>query len=109
MNYIKIYEIGGKIAGQKNKESGHIYKIAAENQELATNCKKLSGKFMYIDPDGIEYHCAADMVDKYPECTNRVLASRCKKGNMGFSRREKTSEELEWCKQQKEILKLGKK
>lgn len=101
-------KVGGKIAGQKNKESGHIYKLAKENQKLATECKKLSGKYVYIDPEGEEFYSMDEMVKKYPECTIKVLYSRCAKGNMGFSRRNKTQEDIEKCNQLKEILKLNK-
>lgn len=101
-------KIGGKIAGQKNKESGHIYKIAKENQKLATECKKLSGKFVYIDPEGEEFYTVDKMLEKYPEATTSKLYSRCRKGNMGFSMREKTPEDIEKCNQLKEMLKLNK-
>lgn len=102
-------KVGGKIAGQINKESGHIYKLAKENQSLATECKKWSAKYVLIDPEGNIYYHVGQMLEKYPDVSSAALYTRCRKGTMGFSKRLKTEEEIEYSKKQIELLKSNKR
>lgn len=97
------------IGGNKNVESGHIYEIAKKNQSLATECKKLSSIYVYIDNKGNEYNCVYNMMQDYPDETRTNIMRKCKLRRCGWSRRLKTQEELLNCKLKIEELKLRAK
>lgn len=102
-------KVGGKVSGKMNAESGHIQRLAKANQELATNCSKWSGKYVYFNNSGDKYWYFEQMMEAYPDLSRHGLYNRCIRGSYGFSRRLKTSDEIEFCKKQIEQLKSQQK
>ena len=74
---------GGKTAGNLAKERGQI-------QELG----KYKGIYVLILPDGREFQHAFE-AENETGIPAKTISSRCKQGSLGFSRRKKTSKELE--------------
>ena len=100
---------GGKVAGNIAKVTGQIYNIkseescrrggitagnAARDSGQIQRLGKYKGLYVLILPDGTEFQHAFEAA----EATGipiKTLIHRCKQGNLGFSRRLKTQEELE--------------
>lgn len=102
-------KVGGKISGKMNVESGHIQKLAKENQKLATECKKWSGEYVYFNDKNEKFWYIEEAMRSYPELTRHGLINRFSRGSFGFSRRLKNDEEKEYCKKQIEQLKSQQK
>ena len=99
---------GGKRAGQIAKETGQVYTIRTEESSrqggiTAGNMAKLKGqiqslskykgKYVLIDPFGIEYQHLFQM-ESTLGISSKVLNTRCRQNSGGYSRRLKTTEEL---------------
>lgn len=74
---------GGITQGNRAKEAGQI-------QELG----KYKGTYVLIAPDGTEYQHTFQMAEALG-LPVKTCNSRCKQGNLNFSRRPKTQEELD--------------
>ena len=99
---------GGKHAGQIAKETGQIYTIRtdtgsrqggitqgnrAKESGQIQSLSKYKGRYVLIAPDGTEYQHVFQM-EQALNINRDVLTSRCRQGNLGYSRRPKTAEEL---------------
>lgn len=76
--YIK----GGKTRGNIAKESGQIQKLG-----------KYKGEYILIMPDGAEFEHAFK-ASEYMQLPVKLILRRCHQGNMGYSKRKKTQDQL---------------
>lgn len=100
---------GGKVAGRIAKETGQILsirtteycrqggvtqgnkaKVSGQIQSLG----KYKGLYVLIMPDGREFQHAFE-AEEVTGISAKVIISRCKQNSLGFSRRDKTKEELD--------------
>lgn len=74
---------GGITAGNYAKDRGQIQSLG-----------KYRGTYILIMPDGKEFEHGFQ-AEEYMRIDKKLILSRCKAGNLGYSRRKKTKEELE--------------
>lgn len=100
---------GGLAAGKIAKESGQILSIRTDEGSRAggitagkyakergqiQSLGKYRGTYILIMPDGKEFEHGFQ-AEEYMGIDKKLILSRCKAGNLGYSRRKKTKEELE--------------
>jgi hypothetical protein len=112
INAIKTKESlrkGGLRGGQIARETGHIYTIRTQESSslggkisgaIATSngqiqkLGKYKGIYVLIMPDGTEFQHAFQAVE-YMDVPKEKIIDWCRNNRFGYSRREKTQEELE--------------